>query len=392
MNIRQMRKIDTYVGGITCLLLEIYERIIRLFVVKKTNIPQIERILITKYLGMGSILLTTPMLRALRTKFPRCKIVFLTFGGNAKFTKQISLIDEVVSIRTESLFLFMSDLLRVLIKIRRERFDVVFDLEFFARFSTIVSYLSGTKIRLGYFLPKLWRGDLLTHQIHFNPYKHVTEVFAAQLKPLGINVTDFSLIPPIVKEDNVKNVYSLLKENGLREEGRLVSINVNASDLSKERRWPKDGFIELIGSIVGSNQGVRIVLVGSKGETEYVREVLDALPDRIKGNIVNLAGRLDIEELIALLRQSTLFVTNDSGPLHVASALGTPTVSFFGPESPSLYGPVGNNNIVFYAGIYCSPCLNVYNAKTAMCKGYNICMKEIKSSEVIKVLASEGII
>ena len=87
-------------------------------------------------------------------------------------------------------------------------------------------------------------------------------------------------------------------------------------------------------------------------------------------------------ELCALLQRSALLITNDSGPLHLAEALATPTVSFFGPETPLLYGPTGDNQVVFYKGIYCSPCLNVHNQKQAPCKGNNVCMKLINPDEV----------
>lgn len=386
MNIRQMRKIDLYAGGIICFILEIWERVRRTFFRNSPPIEQPHKILVTKYLGMGSILLATPMLRGLRTKYPQSRIVFLTFDSNARFAEQIPLIDEVLSIRTSSFPSFAGDLLKIIHKIRRERYDMVFDLEFFPRFSTIVSYLSGAKVRIGYYLPKLWRGDLLTYQIHFNPHKHVTEVLSAQLEPFGIKVTDFTLTPPRLKEDNIQKVGLLLKGRGVKEDDLLIAVNVNASDLSMERRWPKESFVDLIKYIAENKIGPRMALVGSKGEAEYVKGVYDTLPEGVRERVINLAGSLDIEEFIALLKKSALFITNDSGPLHIASALGTPTVSFFGPESPSFYGPVGSNNVVFYAGIYCSPCLNVYNAKTAMCNGDNRCMKKISVEEVKKAL------
>lgn len=389
MNIRQMRRIDTYMGGLLCLALEVNERLRRMLSGNKKPIVPPKKILVTKYLGMGSILLATPMLRKLKSAFPESRITFLTFESNVSFAKQIPLIDETLSLRTSSFMSFIKDLLDVLYRIRRERFDVVFDLEFFPRFSTIVSYLSGAPVRIGYYLPKLWRGNLLTHHIHFNPHRHVTEVLAAQLEPYGIKVTDFSLTPPAVKQEKIKRVSMLLREKGLKEGESIITVNVNASDLSIERRWPKESFLELIKEIVRSREGVWIVLVGSKGEAEYVRTVYEAIPEEASGRVMNLSGGLDIEEFTALLKTSALLITNDSGPLHIASSLGTPTVSFFGPESPSFYGPGGKRNTVFYAGIYCSPCLNVYNAKTAMCKGNNLCMKEIKPSEVIRVLTKE---
>ena len=102
--------------------------------------------------------------------------------------------------------------------------------------------------------------------------------------------------------------------------------------------------------------------------------------------VVNLAGRTSLGELIGVFKRLALFVTNDSGPLHIAAALGVPTVSFFGPETPVLYGPKGRDSLIFYKGIYCSPCLSVFNAKTAPCKGQNICMQSICSDEVLEAI------
>lgn len=392
MNIRQMRKIDLYIGGAICLALETVERTRRIFVSRSSSLEKAERILVTKYLGMGSILLATPMLRALRAKFPESRIVFLTFEGNANFARQFPMIDEVISIRTSSFPSFAKDLFKILYLIRRERFDAVFDLEFFPRFSTIVSYLSGSPVRVGYYLPKLWRGDLLTHLIHFNPHKHVTEVLAAQLEPFHIKVEDLSLTPPDTRKDKIMGVSLMLKEKGIGEEESIITVNANASDLSSERKWPKENFIELINHIAEKKKKARIVLVGSKGEAGYVKQIYESISDGARLKAINLAGALDIEEFIALLKKSSLLITNDSGPLHIASALGTPTVSFFGPESPSFYGPTGKNDTVFYAGIYCSPCLNVYNAKTAMCNGDNRCMKEIAVSEVVAAMNEKGML
>ncbi len=143
-----MRTIDFYLGGATCSLLDIYERIRRIFV--RTATPtRIRNILVMKYLGMGSILLATPTLRELRKAYPECRIVFLTFEGNARLAERLGVIDEVRSLRTSSFPVFARDVLSTLARLRKERFDLVLDLEFFARFSTMVSYLSGAPLRIG---------------------------------------------------------------------------------------------------------------------------------------------------------------------------------------------------------------------------------------------------
>lgn len=392
MNIQQMRRIDAFVGGPICLFLEAYERVRKFVFGNRSDKKELQTILVTKYLGMGSVLLATPMLKALRAAYPESQIIVLTFAGNAKFTKQIDFIDEVISIRTASFILFAKDLFVVLVKNRLRNFDAVFDLEFFARFSTIVSYLSGATFRIGYYLPKLWRGQLLTHQIHFNPYKHVVEIFAAHLAPFNIPVIDFSLYQPRISEEKEREVSFLLKDLGVAKNCRYVVVNVNASQISVERKWPKENFMLLIQELIKSHGNLKIVLIGAKEDTGYVKEVHSMLHDSAGDRVVNLSGLIDIGGLVALLKQSSLFISNDSGPLHIASALNIPTISFFGPETPSMYGPLGKKDVVFYSGIYCSPCLNVYNAKRAMCNGNNVCMNAIKPGDVIKTIEKYGIL
>ncbi len=389
MNTSRMRTIDFYLGGATCSLLDIYERIRRIFV--RTATPtRIRNILVMKYLGMGSILLATPTLRELRKAYPECRIVFLTFEGNARLAERLGVIDEVRSLRTSSFPVFARDVLSTLARLRKERFDLVLDLEFFARFSTMVSYLSGAPLRIGYYLPALWRGHLSTHSIHFNPYRHVTEVFAAQLAPLGLTVTDFTLMPPDVSGNARRRVAALLRESGVGAEDRIIAVNVNASDLSRERRWPLKHFVSLL--TAAARPGRRFILVGSSDEATYVGGLHAKLPGDVQKKVLDLAGRLSLDELIALLKNADLFITNDSGPLHIATALGVPTVSFFGPETPGLFGPIGPDHTTFYAGLYCSPCLNVYNAKRAMCNGDNQCMQAISADGVIKRLKEKNVL
>ena len=102
MHVKTMRKIDSYAGTVACLCLDIVERIKRCFVSLPDTLPAPRTILVTKYLGMGSILLATPTLRALKEAFPGSRILFLTFDGNAEFCRQIDLVDEVIAVRTGS--------------------------------------------------------------------------------------------------------------------------------------------------------------------------------------------------------------------------------------------------------------------------------------------------
>lgn len=385
-----MRIIDLYLGSLICFVLDGYELLKRLFF-RPQQPSQIRSILVTKYLGMGSILLATPTLKALRSAYPECRLVLLTFENNTLFAEKLTVVDEVLSLRTSSFAAFAFDVCSLLPRLRRQRFDLVLDLEFYSRFSTIIAYLSGAAMRVGYYLAIPWRSHLVTHLVNYNPYRHITEVFASQLAPLGLTVTDFTLARPEVSSDTVTRVKTMLSSLGYRDGERLIVVNANASDLSIERRWPRENFSALI-TAIAALPGRKVALIGSAGEAGYVSSLFEGLPGDTLPAVMNLAGKLSIDELIVLLTCAHLCITNDSGPLHIAAALGIRTVSFFGPETPTRYGPLGENHVVYFADSYCSPCLSVYNAKRTACDGNNLCMQAIDARQVISELKEKGLL
>ncbi|NQU95952.1 MAG: glycosyltransferase family 9 protein [Candidatus Omnitrophica bacterium] len=343
---------------------------------------------------MGSIVLTGPMVRALRSKFTDAKITIFTFSANKEICELTQLFDEVVLINTNSFAALLSSVLNGMLYLRKQRFDICIDLEFFTKFSTILCYLSGSRIRVGYFLIQIgillkmmWRGNLLTHQVYFNQHKHATEVFVALANSIGADTKDYSyaqLHLPLAASNSINQILSPY----LKQKEKLIAVNVNASPLCLERRWPKENFAQIIIKLLSDAKEVKVALVGGKDDVPYVNSFLDILQKEInKDRIINLTGRLSIAELTALLMKAQLFITNDSGPLHIAVSLGKPTVSFFGPESPRRFGPKDDMHLVLYCEkVYCTPCLNVYSQKISFCNGNNICLKSIQPDDAYRLL------
>jgi len=385
MKIATMKLLDHKVGLVICLVLDIFERAMKLIMrLKRISIviSEPKNIVITKYFGMGSIILATPMIRAIKQKYPQAKITILTFAGKKDLLDLITEIDEVIELRTKNLFIFSKDLFLILSQLRKRNIDIIIDLEFFSKFSTMVAYLAGAKIRVGYYVHHMWRGNLLTHHAYYNHYRHITEIFMALAHSIGADADNLDTYLVNKEKDNI---WQKLIEYGLEETDQLVTINVNASDLCLERRWPAKDFISLISTLASKYADIKFVFIGSEQERRYVNRIFRHLSPKYK-NVINLVGKLDLKELMGLLENSRLFIGNDSGPLHIAVALKTPSVSFFGPETPVLYGPKGTEHIVFYKGFYCSPCLNVYNMKTASCSGDNKCMQAITTEEVLEAV------
>jgi ADP-heptose:LPS heptosyltransferase len=378
-----MRRIDHYLGPPLCLILgvglSLSQRLRRLADGRPAGAKAPTKVLVVKFWGMGSIVLTTPALRALKKAYPRCRVTFLTFEQNEPICRMIRLIDRVHPYRADGPLRFLVSLARLVGFLRREKFDVVVDFEFFANFTSILTGLAGAPTSVGFHSPKFWRDTFYTIRVPFE-HAHITENFLRAAEALGATADGHHLDGPVASgEMATARLEQLLGERGVGTGDPLVCININASSLDYKRRWPLESYRQLIERILGTFREVRLVLIGSKAEAPYVAKLIRCLP--ATPQVVDMCGLITLEQLAALLQRSLLFIGNDSGPLHLAAAAGIPTVSFFGPETPVLYGPRGDRHTVFYAGIPCSPCLNVYNSKDNSGCRNNLCMQAIGVDE-----------
>ena len=160
---------------------------------------------------------------------------------------------------------------------------------------------------------------------------------------------------------------------------RLILINPNASDLLPQRRWSQQRFSELIISIHQQYPNDLILITGSPAEIDYVEKV------RVVANVknaINFAGQVSFAELPALYTLSDVMVTNDSGPGHFSAVTRLRTVVLFGPETPALYGSIGNS-IAITANLACSPCVSAANHRKTPCQD-NVCMQAITVAQVLE--------
>ncbi|OGX15664.1 MAG: hypothetical protein A2166_02725, partial [Omnitrophica WOR_2 bacterium RBG_13_41_10] len=344
------------------------------------NSDKIKKILIIKFWGMGSILLASPVLRAIKKKFPESQLYFLTLIQNKDICRTLKIIDNTMCLDVKNLSTFLIGLWRLFRTFRKEKFDLVIDLEFFTNFTALVTFITGSNYTVGFQTHKRWRNKFYTHRVTFAHDKHIRDIFLKMAHVLDIDTKDKSLERPFISVKERKAIEQLFRANNIRDDEILITLNINAHPLSYNRRWPKENFVRLNKGLL-ERKNVRIFLIGGKDDKRYVddfKQLFEHSP-----RVINLCNRISLEELVALLERCDLLITNDSGPLHLATALEMPTVSFFGPETPSLYGPIENEHIIFYKDLPCSPCLNVYTVKTSDCQD-NKCMKAITVEEVLE--------
>ena len=359
-----------------------------------------KKLLFIELSEMGSAILVDPAMRNAQAR--GAELFFLIFKSNRASLTLLNTVkpENIFTIDSSSLGGLIKDTLRFLIIARRHRIDTVIDLELFSRFTALLTGLCGARRRVGYHIfhgEGLWRGFMLTRKVHYNPHIHITKnflslihaAFAKQIEvPFSkIQISDSevrleqAVINPAALEKVRERIEKLAKESGIEYahgKNRLILINPNASDLLPQRRWAQQRFSELIQGIHQQYPNDLILITGSPAEFAYVEKV------RVVANIkntLNFAGQVSFGELPPLYTLSDVMVTNDSGPGHFSAVTPLRTVVLFGPETPALYGSIGNS-IPITANLACSPCVSAANHRKTPCQD-NVCMQAITVAQVL---------
>ncbi len=390
-----MRWVDHYAGVPLCFLLKLifwpFDWMRREQKTASSNVLFIE------LSEMGSAILADPSMRWLKGQDKR--LHFVIFEKNAASLHLLNTIDRenIFLIKPDNLFSLAFSSLKFLVWCRKKKIDTVIDLELFSRFTAILSRLSGAKNRAGFdrvHEEGLYRGNHLTHPVMYNPHTHISRNFmtlvrASQNTPHQPYQKDgfdesIELARAEVSSDLRASVITKLKslyhdfEPGVQ---RLVLVNPNASDLLPQRRWMKDRYVGVIQSLLAEYADILVVITGAPGERSEA-EVLRQLVDHDR--CLNSAGAFEFKELVPLYSISELMLSNDSGPPHFASVTELKTFVIFGPETPALYGALGNSTPI-YAGLPCSPCVSAGNHRKTSCVD-NQCLKAIEPGQVLDVL------
>jgi ADP-heptose:LPS heptosyltransferase len=353
---------------------------------------QPERVLLIKFWGVGSLELLTPAARALRRRHPAADLTLLTLSANGPFAQGLGLFDQVLpfDVSTASWPHMFGRILDLVRGLRRRRFDLVYDFEFFTRFSAVISVLSGAPLTRGFAAPTVWRGGFHAETVPFNRYWHVARNFRCLAGgESGLDVGPDELATFRVEPEHRLEAAAALFGAGVGAEGPLIVLNPNAGTLSLERRWPRERFGELARRLV-LEHGARVVLIGAGSEREWTSEVVALAGELPEGRLADLAGELSIGGLHALLDAADAFVSNDSGPMHLGASLGTPTIGLFGPETPVMYRPLGARASFLYEPPACSPCINVHDNKLAVCwRGRAECLLNLSVERVLASVCQE---
>jgi lipopolysaccharide heptosyltransferase II len=400
MKIETQRFIDRYAGTWICWIFSMYYRLVK----KEPDTVASQKILIILLSEMGALVLAHPMFRRLRQKYPRAELYVMLFEKNREVVELLGLVapENIITINDASMPTFIRDTLSGLSRMRKLKFDTVIDCELFSRISSILAFLSGAAVRVG-FHPHtqegLYRGNFMNRPVPYNPYHHISRQFLTLVEAIDSvthpkakhKVPDHKLVIPAIQvgSQEIENAREKLFARAPELEGQKIVLIYPGGGLLPIRAWPLENYCTLTEELL--NRGYAVGVIGLAQDKEVAGVILSHTRSP---RCVDLTGYTKtIRELMLIFHFSSLLITNDGGPGHFAAMTPIPAIIFYGPETPTLYGPLGENARNIFLNLSCSPCVTAYNHRNSPCDGDNLCLKKIDPnrvlSEALEILESQ---
>lgn len=336
-----------------------------------------KRILVIRLDRIGDVVLSTPVLQALRTAYPHAYIAMMVRPACHELLEGNPFLNEIIIYEKEGHHRSAMHTIQFARALRRYEFDTALILHPSNR-SHWIPFLAGIPIRIGYNRKCGW---LLTHRVPHHKQEGSQHEATYTLELLrGVGITPGVPQPFVgVQSEAAQRVEKLLSAASIQPTDRLVAIHPSASCISK--RWMPDRFAQVGDRLVAAH-GVRLCLVAGEADVETAHRVTQLMQQPV----LNLAGRLSLSELAAFLARCRLLISNDSGPVHVAAAVGTPVVDIFGRNqrglSPQRWGPLGEGHIILHKEVGCVTCL-AHN-----CDIEFLCLTSLSVDEVYRAAVS----
>ena len=354
-----LKIIDYYIGGLFCVIL-------KTFGTRKAefNKNAVYRILIIRPGGIGDAVLLTPFIKEINDIFRNATIDMLIEKRNAEV---FSLLENKMG----SVF-YYDNLIKlpfIFYTLKKNNYDIIFDTEQWHAFTAVFSYIVGRKIRVG-FDTRPQRSFLYTNLVPYSQRKYETQNFLQMLKAL---FPDYAIRQTPLPFISLSDSFISWGKKVIAHD-KLIAICLSAS--IREKFWGIDNFRNLANFLIDRNYA--IVFLGGKKEKGLFRAIFEGIVK--KEYIFDFVGKTTLCQTAALIKSTKFYIGLDTGILHIAYALGVPTVSLFGPVDKDKWAPPGKEHIAICKGLTCSPC-SLFGY-TPHCKKLS-CMNEIKVNDII---------
>ena len=340
------------------------------------NVNSQHKILVTQTGGwIGDMVLLTPALRALKQVYPQSHVALMIRPLVADFMAVHPHLDEIIIDTKKQGAGRLKSLCQLVKRIRQGNFDLAVVLHPTSFRNALIPFLARVPARIG--SNAGGRGMLLTQSCTDSTDTHEIHRYLRVLELIDIYEPSSDLEFWHTEADRCF-VHELLTDCNVSPAGRIIGVNLGTTWQTK--LWPLDNFAEVITSGQDQFEG-SIVLTGSSSEVGLGK----ALQKTVKAEVINLIGKTTVMQLGALIERCDLYLTCDSGPMHIAAAVGTPTVALFGPTSPTRHRPYGEGHYVIDRPVSCRPC---YKRRCWREDMPNQCMTEIRPADVVEQIVS----
>lgn len=304
------------------------------------------RILLIKPSSLGDIVHTFPVVSAIKAQWPASHITWLVKRQWAELAERAEGIDRVWPVDTT-----VRSWIRESLALRAERFDIALDLQGLFR-SALVARFSGAPLCIGFANGREGSPWFYTQRVPvFSRDIHAVDRYLSMAAALGASLPERPRFEFRLLEEDMAIVRKLCYGKGLSVDKPWVAMSIGARWPTK--RWPVTSFAAVVDQLHMAHLGP-VVMIGSSEERIYT-ERLRALT---KSPFIDLSGEIPLRCLPVLLSKASAMITNDSGPMHIAAALGVPVVAIFGPTSAARTGPYGDGHQVLAGQVSCSPCFS----------------------------------
>lgn len=314
----------------------------------KWSRSHVQKILMIKMRYIGDTVLVTPLIKAFKTAMPRAQIDLLLNKETAGIVKGHPQIDNILAFDYDRSKKDYRYFIKFLFDIRSYGYDMVLDLTRNDR-SALFTFVTGAPYRIGYEGASFFQQKAYTHQVscRFGEI-HTVDHHLQMARSLGLPANDPH--PDLtVSNAGIQRIRTLIEEAGLNSAAPYVLIHPGARRWYKS--WPPDRFAR-IADVILKHYPVQVVLSGGPGDEETCKTIAS----QMRKSAFNLCGRIQLDQLPALIGQSALLIGNDSAPIHIATAVKTPVVALFGPTKWEAWQPRRTHDKILSVAYSCRPC------------------------------------
>ena len=388
-----IRLIDKYLGSLLCFIMSILAKFKR-----KEKAAEIKNVLVLELFEMGAAVMAYPSIDYLNYHLEKPKIYALCLNRGKvvwELTKFIPK-EHIFVIDEDTLFKFFKSLFKNILLLRKKKIDLILDFELFIRLTSIISFFINPRLISGfhkYEMEGLYRGSYYDIKCAFNQNTHISKNFLALTKTALSKERHYPNFKGKVESSELKCIKYQRDESlkikvikkiekcfpGFSKKNRIILISPDVGRTLEVRNWPKENFVKTIKGILSKYEDSLVLLSGVKEN----QEICSFIEKKVNSErCINFCSKTEtLRELIELMCEAELVISNDNGNAHFPALTGTKTLALFSTDSPFMYGPLGDC-VILYSHFHCSPCISAYNHKKTNCKN-NLCLQAIKPEKVL---------